>query len=319
MTTDIATVDKEELKDQELLKGVESDSVMSLLASCNVRSVAHNEVLIEAGEENRSVYLVLSGSFNVHLTPDPNEPLVVLSSGESIGEMSVIDHHPASAFVSAAEDSRVLVLNEHVVWSLIGSSHAVASNLLIILARRLRHGNSSIKRVKGLIGEHEHNATIDALTGLYNRRWLDSMFARVMQLCIKNKHDLCVMMVDVDNFKQYNDQNGHLAGDIALRSISQKVDRFLREEDLVTRYGGEEFLVLLPGLTLVQAASVAERLRLEISTTKIIGANNEPLPGVTISCGLAEMVNETEPRQLIEVADKALYKAKHGGRNRVCY
>ena len=123
----------------------------------------------------------------------------------------------------------------------------------------------------------------------------------------------------MDNFKQYNDQNGHLAGDIALRSISQKVDRFLREEDLVTRYGGEEFLVLLPGLTLVQAASVAERLRLEISTTKIIGANNEPLPSVTISCGLAEMVNETEPRQLIEVADKALYKAKHGGRNRVCY
>jgi len=319
MTTDIGTVDNQMLREQELFKGVNFDSVMPLIADCRVKSVAKNEVLIEAGETNQAVYLVTSGSFNVHLTPDPNEPLVVLKSGESIGEMSVIDHHRASAFVSAAEDSEVLVMSEDVLWSLIGSSHAVANNLLVIMARRLRHGNSSIKRVKGLIGEYEHNATIDALTGLYNRRWLDSMFTRVMQLCIKNKRELCVMMIDIDGFKGYNDQHGHLAGDIALRSISQKVARFLREEDLVTRYGGEEFLVLLPGLTLIQAASVAERLREEISVTKIVDANNEPLPSVTISIGLAEMKEETEPQQLIGIADKALYRAKHAGRNRVCH
>lgn len=319
MTTDIGTIGEEALSDQELFKGVDFESIMPLLADCVARSVAKNEVLIEAGEANNTVYLVISGSFNVHLTPDPNEPLIVLNAGESIGEMSVIDHHPASAFVSAAEDSEVLIIDEDVIWSLIGSSHAVANNLLVVLARRLRHGNSSIKRVKGLIGEYEHNATIDALTGLYNRRWLDSMFTRVMQLCIKNKRELCVMMIDVDGFKGYNDKSGHLAGDIALRSISQKVVRFLREEDLVTRYGGEEFLVLLPGLTLTRAVSVAERLREEIGQTEILDANNIPLPSVTISIGLAEMRDETKPQQLIEIADKALYRAKHSGRNQVCH
>ena len=233
--------------------------------------------------------------------------------------MSVIDHQPASAYVSAAEDSKVLAIEEDVIWSLIEGSHAIANNLLVVLARRLRHGNSSIKRVKGLIGEYEHNATIDALTGLYNRRWLDSMFTRVMQLCIKNKRELCVMMIDVDGFKEYNDKHGHLAGDIALRSISQKIARFLREEDLVTRFGGEEFLVLLPGLSLERAAAVAERLREEISRTEIVDTNNAPLPSVTISIGVADMGDKEEPPHLIDVADKALYKAKRSGRNKVCY
>lgn len=307
------------LSEQELFHGVDFKAVLPLLSCCEIRHISTNDVLIEAGEENQTVYLIIDGSFNVHLTPDPNEPLIVLKTGESIGEMSVIDHQPASAYVSAAEDSKVLAIEEDVIWSLIEGSHAIANNLLVVLARRLRHGNSSIKRVKGLIGEYEHNATIDALTGLYNRRWLDSMFTRVMQLCIKNKRELCVMMIDVDGFKEYNDKHGHLAGDIALRSISQKIARFLREEDLVTRFGGEEFLVLLPGLSLERAAAVAERLREEISRTEIVDTNNAPLPSVTISIGVADMGDKEEPPHLIDVADKALYKAKRSGRNKVCY
>lgn len=310
-------INKEELRGQELFKGVDFDTVLPLMSDCVELRMKENQILIEAGEENRKVYLVLSGSFNVHLTPDPNESLILLKTGESIGEMSVIDHQAASAYVSAAEDSRLLVVSEEVVWSLIGKSHAIANNLLVVLARRLRHGNSSIKRVKGLIGEYEHNATIDALTGLYNRRWLDSMFPRVMQLCIKNKRELCVAMIDIDRFKDYNDINGHLAGDIALRTVSQKIMRFLREEDLVTRFGGEEFLILLPGINLTGASNVAERLRKEISETEILDANNTPLPNVTISIGLAEMRNEVNPDDLIGKADRALYEAKDAGRNRV--
>lgn len=318
-TIDISQIDKADLTKQELFSGVDFDAIMPLLSDCMVLEVKQNEILIEAGDENHNIFLVLSGSFKIHLTPDPNDALIVLGAGESIGEMSIIDHQPASAFVSAAEDSRLLVIDEEVVWSLIASSHPVANNLLVVLARRLRHGNSSIKRVKGLIGEHEHNATIDALTGLYNRRWLDSMFPRVMQLCNKNKRDLCIMMIDIDCFKAYNDKNGHLAGDIALRTVSQKIMRFLREEDLVTRFGGEEFLVLLPGIAIEVAIGVGERLRNEIQTTEILDSNNGMLPSVTISIGLAEMGELSVPHQMIEVADKVLYEAKRMGRNRVCY
>lgn len=292
---------------------------MPLLSDCKIRTISKHQPLIEAGEANQNVYLIISGALIVHLTPDPNEPLAILKKGESVGEISVVDHQPASAYVSAAKDTKLLVIHEDVVWSLIGSSHAIANNLLVILASRLRHGNSSIKRVQGLIGEYEHNATIDALTGLYNRRWLNSMFQRVVDLCKKNKRDLSVMMIDIDHFKEYNDKNGHLAGDIALRTIAQKVMRFLRDEDLVTRYGGEEFFVLMPELSIEATVKVAERLCREIGITEITDTNKNILPSVTVSIGVADNIDHSTSNELIEAADKALYEAKRSGRNKVCF
>jgi diguanylate cyclase (GGDEF)-like protein len=252
------------------------------------------------------------------LSPEHIEPVTTLGPGQSIGEMAIIDHQQASAYVTAIKDSRILVIDEDVMWSLIGSSHAIANNLLVVLSQRLRHGNSVIKKIKGLLKEYEHNATVDALTSLYNRRWLDNMFIRVMQRCHKDNEVLSVMMIDVDRFKDYNDTHGHLAGDIALRTVSQTIIQYLRPEDLVTRYGGEELFALLPGLNAAATHTVAERLREAISQTKIADQEGQPLPSVTISIGIAEMEDHENPHKLIELADKAMYKAKHSGRNKVC-
>lgn len=291
---------------------------MPLLSDCNIRKIADRETLIKTGDINNNVYLILSGEFNVHLTPECTDPVTVLEPGQSIGEISIIDHQPASAYVSAAKDSRVLVIDEEVMWSLIGSSHAIANNLLVVLSQRLRHGNSVINKIKGLLKEYEHHATVDALTSLYNRRWLDNMQARVMQRCHKNNEALSVMMIDIDSFKDYNDKNGHLAGDIALRTVSQTISQYLRPEDLVTRYGGEELFALLPGLNIEETMTVAERLREAIKQTNITDKDDQPLPSVTISIGVAEMTTHDDPHQLIEDADKAMYKAKHTGRDKVC-
>ena len=190
--------------------------------------------------------------------------------------------------------------------------------MLVILSQRLRHGNSVINKIKGLLKEYEHNATVDALTSLYNRRWLDNMLIRVMQRCHKNNESLSVMMIDIDRFKNYNDNNGHLAGDIALRAVSQTIIQYLRPEDMVTRYGGEELFALLPGLNSHDALTIAERLREAIEHIEILDKDNKALPGITISIGVAEMVDQNDPHQLIETADKAMYKAKHTGRNKVC-
>jgi len=291
---------------------------MPLLSDCNIRNIAKGETLIKAGEINNNVYLILSGVFNVHLTPDCTDPVTVLEPGQSIGEISIIDHQPASAYVSAVKESRVLVIDEEVMWSLIGSSHAIANNLLVVLSQRLRHGNSVINKIKVLLKEYEHHATVDALTSLYNRRWLDNMQARVMQRCHKNNEALSVMMLDIDSFKNYNDKNGHLAGDIALRTVSQTIIQYLRPEDLVTRYGGEELFALLPGMDIKATVTVAERLREAIKQTNITDKDDQPLPNVTISIGVAQMTKHDDPNQLIEDADKAMYKAKHAGRDKVC-
>ena len=307
-----------DLEKQELFNMVDFETIMPLLSDCDIYSVKKDEILIRASEQNTNLYLILSGSFNVLLAQDASDPVAILKPGQSIGEIAVIDHQPTSAFVKAAEDSTILIIEEEVVWSLIGSSHAIANNLLVVLSQRLRHGNSVINKIKGLLREYEHNATVDALTSLYNRRWLDTMLVRVMQRCHKDNEILSVMMIDIDNFKDYNDKNGHLAGDIALRTVSKTIMQHLRPEDLVTRYGGEELFALLPGLDIDATITVAERLRDAIKQTNIINKDNEPLPGITISIGVAEMNDYKDPHLLIEAADKAMYKAKHTGRDKVC-
>lgn len=304
--------------DQELFNDVSFSSIMPLLSDCATRNLMKNEMLIEMGSENRSVYLILSGSFNVHLTRDNSEPVTVLKAGQSVGEIAIIDHQPASAFVSAAEYSRVLIIDEDVMWSLIGSSHAIANNLLIIMSQRLRHGNSVINKIKGLLKEYEHNATVDALTSLYNRRWLDNNMPRVMHRCHKNNEALSVMMIDIDRFKSYNDNYGHLAGDIALRTVAETIKNHLRPEDMVARYGGEELFALLPAMDIKATMTIAERLRLAIKETEISNEENQTLPNVTISIGIAQMFDHDDPKKLIEAADRVMYTAKHTGRDKVC-
>jgi len=304
--TPLTTLD---IGNQELFNNVNFNAIMPLLSDCSIRNMSENEILIKAGETNNSVYLILSGSFNVRLTEDNSDAVAVLKPGQSIGEIAVIDHQPASAYVSAAENSRVLVIDEEVMWSLIGSSHAISNNLLVVLSQRLRHGNSVINKIKASLKEYEHNATVDALTSLYNRRWLDNAMIRVMHRCHKNNEALSVMMIDIDRFKSYNDNYGHLAGDIALRTVSQSIKQYLRPEDMVARYGGEELFALLPGMNINGALTIAERLREAIKETKITNREDQSLPNVTVSIGVAEMTDHDDPHK---------YQAKHSGRDKVC-
>lgn len=291
---------------------------MPLLSDCATRNLEKDEMLIEMGETNKNVYLILSGTFNVQLSKHNAEPVTVLKPGQSVGEIAIIDHQPASAFVFAAENSRVLIIDEEVMWSLIGSSHAIANNLLVILSQRLRHGNVVINKIKGLLKEYEHNATVDALTSLHNRRWLDNNMPRVMHRCHKNNEALSVMMIDIDCFKAYNDNYGHLAGDIALRTVSETIKEHLRPEDMVARYGGEELFALLPGMDIKATLTIAERLRQAVKQTAISNEENEPLPTVTVSIGIAQMFDHDDPNKLIEAADRVMYTAKHTGRDKVC-
>lgn len=291
---------------------------MPLLSDCATRNLTKGEMLIEMGDTNKNVYLILTGSFNVQLTRNNSEPVATLKPGQSVGEIAIIDHQPASAFVSAAENSRVLIIDEDVMWSLIGSSHAIANNLLVILSQRLRHGNSVINKIKGLLKEYEHNATVDALTSLHNRRWLDNNMPRVMHRCHKNNEALSVMMIDIDGFKVYNDNHGHLAGDIALRTVAETIKQYLRPEDMVARYGGEELFALLPGMDIQATLTIAERLRQAIKQTEVSDEANQSLPGVTVSIGIAQMFDHDDPKKLIEAADRVMYTAKHTGRDKVC-
>ncbi|WP_426112765.1 diguanylate cyclase [Massilia sp. PWRC2] len=168
----------------------------------------------------------------------------------------------------------------------------------------------------------EQLATRDGLTGLANRRCFDDTLHAEWTRALRQQQPLSLLMVDVDNFKAYNDANGHLGGDECLKRIARAVSSEMRANDLVARYGGEEFAVILPNQSLKGAAIVAERIRSRVERLNLPhcdGAIHHGSGHVTVSIGAATAIAaaDTSVQQLVAIADAALYRAKHMGRNRI--
>jgi len=164
----------------------------------------------------------------------------------------------------------------------------------------------------------EKLATRDGLTGLANRRCFDETLAAEWQRAQRQCQPISLLMVDVDNFKAYNDANGHLGGDECLKRIATAVASEMRANDLVARYGGEEFAVILPNQSLKGAAIVAERIRSRVERLRLPNGL-APLRQVTVSIGAATAIAgpHNTASELVAIADAALYRAKHLGRNRI--
>lgn len=163
----------------------------------------------------------------------------------------------------------------------------------------------------------EQLATRDGLTGLANRRCFDDTLHAEWARALRQQQPLSLLMVDVDNFKAYNDANGHLGGDECLKRIARAVASEMRANDLVARYGGEEFAVILPNQSLKGAAIVAERIRCRVEQLQL--PCTAPTRHVTVSIGAATALASPDntASQLVATADAALYRAKHLGRNRI--
>lgn len=157
-------------------------------------------------------------------------------------------------------------------------------------------------------------AMIDGLTGLWNRTYLDSHLRSELSSARRSCMPLSCIMADVDHFKSINDNYGHSFGDEVLRTIAKVFTEFCRTEDIVCRYGGEEFTVLLPQTPLAGAKELAERIRQGIESRPFVRKNN-PLR-INCSFGVATLRDSIEP-SIVDLADEALYKAKRSGRNRV--
>jgi len=159
-------------------------------------------------------------------------------------------------------------------------------------------------------------ATFDSLTGLYNRRAILSKLRDLINLAHRYKEDFSLSMLDIDHFKRVNDRYGHLTGDEVLEKIATLIRRNIRDTDIVGRYGGEEFIIILPKTNLSSSWCVAERLRITIEETEMKDSAGNVF-AITVSQGLAGWERDEDATALISCADEALYKAKEKGRNRV--
>lgn len=164
------------------------------------------------------------------------------------------------------------------------------------------------------LSAEQHDATTDPLTGQGNRRALDALLARQMAQHERTGQAFSVLMLDIDFFKKINDQHGHQVGDDALRAFALRVREHLRQGDVCTRYGGEEFVVVLPGAALPKAMEVAERIRQAVSRKPLL---SEPNVSTTVSIGAASLQPGQSPETVLQAADAAVYAAKRGGRDQV--
>jgi len=321
----------------QLFQGMDFSSVEYMLEHCSVRNLVSGESLLQPDVPNHHLYLILEGKLGVLLaaqeppvpaTPGTGEPpkpkggsdsqllvLATLGAGECVGEISLVDGKPPSALVVATEPARVLSVPHDTVWSLVDHSHEIARNLLGIVASRMRNEKHTLITSQHKRKQFEHQAYVDALTGVHNRHWMVDAFPRAINRCLFNKGHFTIMMVDIDHFKRVNDTHGHLVGDITLKTVAKCLTNHLRPHDLLVRYGGEEFAVLLPDTDLQQAKGVAERVRKAISDTTI--QRDDLTFQVTISIGITSTQQEEKLEDLISKADQALYRAKKLGRNRV--
>ncbi len=157
----------------------------------------------------------------------------------------------------------------------------------------------------------------DPLTGLHNRRYLEARLAEELSRSKRYDYPLSFMMIDIDDFKLYNDQNGHQAGDRALEITAQCLRAALRKVDVASRYGGEEFSILLPQTDLQEAGVIADRIRRKINSTNYTHGKSQPLGAVTVSIGLSTFSPALDSAEaIVRAADRALYHAKSHGKNR---
>ena len=179
---------------------------------------------------------------------------------------------------------------------------------------KIKNLQDDLKRTNELLLELSNT---DHLTGLFNRRYLMEALEKEIQRCVRKGGNLSLILMDIDHFKQVNDSYGHQQGDVVLQKVTLQLQKELRNYDIATRYGGEEFIAVLPDATLKEAAFVADRVRMSIQAAKFSGALSNL--SLTVSLGVTHFSTAgcSSVDGFIKLADDALYRAKANGRNRV--
>lgn len=215
----------------------------------------------------------------------------------------------------------VFVLGLPIITGFFAAQHLqIIQRRQFAMFNQVRKANRELKKEmeqrRLLEEELKRQATTDPLTGLFNRRQYEMLFRRERERCRRQGTSICVAMGDLDQFKRLNDQMGHDSGDVALQHVARLFTEHLREGDVVGRFGGEEFIILLPDTDVAEAAKVIERLRRELELNPVPLQDQSWNLTVTFSVS-AVLDNEKDIVETLRRVDTGLYQGKHAGRNQV--
>ncbi|MDY6978838.1 MAG: GGDEF domain-containing protein [Pseudomonadota bacterium] len=306
-----------ELAELSLLKGVSQSDLGWLLHQCEILTLEKEQVILTPERDNHTIYIVLSGQLVVQFDPQRGGLQAHVGPGGWLGEMSVIDHKRPSATVVTESQVQLLAINESTWWELIERSHVAARNFLHALSSRLREDSKLITEGMQKQKIFSEKAQTDSLTGLRNRHWLNERLPELLKEQAAGYPSCSLLMLDIDRFKDFNDQYGHLAGDRVLQSVANIVRDNLRDNDAAIRYGGEEIILVLPDTNETNAEAIAQRLRQYIREHKVESYDGSLLPPVSVSIGVYMIDAGDKAEEVLSRVDTALYEAKRAGRDRV--
>ncbi len=330
------------------LKVMTEELRMRALASRDIGVTGgEREALTEAGRNGHILLVddrplsyehmaaILAGEHSVDIEADPNAALFRAADGNYdllIVSLALVDfdglrlcsqvrslartrNTPILAIADADENARLvrgleIGVNDYLF-------RPIDKNEILARVRTQIRKKRYTERLRDSVQTSIELAITDALTGLHNRRYMETHIAGLVEQALSRGQPLAVLVLDIDHFKLVNDTHGHDTGDEVLREFALRVRKAIRGIDLACRYGGEEFVVVMPETDLAAATAVAERLRQRIAS--------EPFPiqqgaqgiDVTISIGIAALGGNDDAASVIKRADQALYRAKRNGRNRV--
>jgi len=282
------------------------------------------DVIIQEGEPGEVFYLIRSGQAVV-IKGDFQTPTILgfRSTGDAVGEMALLENLTRSATVIALTTMSLWCLGSELFYQFLAENPKFSLEIMNMLSWRIRksdeerrRGNVREKQQAEALESLSEQVTLDPLTGLFNRGYMDKILHDEIADAGQNDSAVGILMADVDHFKNINDLYGHIAGDLMLQSLARLFKNCIRAADIVCRYGGEEFVIIMPGATLPNLSKTAEEIRAKCQAMRLAYDGQEIQ--ATISLGVAIFPQHgSRPNEVLAHADQALYCAKQQGRNRV--
>lgn len=278
--------------------------------------------IFQQGDRGSDLFIVQDGSvaIRVKTAEGGDVDLAQLGQGDFFGEMGLFEDVPRSATCVMPDGGRLYRLRKGDFFSLMEkypeTAIKIMSRMASITAGRLQNTSAFLTDLVQWGEGARRRAITDHLTGLHNRRYLDDALEEQVAQARVRGEKLALIMMDLDRFHSINDTYGQQFGDTVIAAVAPSVANAIEESDIAARYGGDEFVIILPGRAAEESLTIAEKVRLGVEALRIQAPDGETVQ-VTTSQGIAEFPRHAgDVESLKEAADKALYAAKEGGRNR---
>jgi diguanylate cyclase (GGDEF)-like protein len=312
------------LQTVDIFSQLTPEEIETIVECMHPLDIEAKTTIFQEGEEGRQLYIVESGkvAISIRLPNGAEREIVEFRSGDFFGEMSIFENAPRSASCSTKEKSRLLAMDDSDFFKLITEHPYTAIKIMFrmlnSITQRLRNTSEFLSDMVRWGETARKRAITDELTGAYNRRYLDEALTDQFESSKRDGSPFTLIMIDLDFFRDINESYGHAKGDEVILAVVQVFRSRLRKSDILARYGGDEFSVIMPNTTLEKAKVIAEAICRDVRQLEILKGMPDSIQKVTTSQGLSCYPENADSLEALrESADQALYKAKEAGRDRV--